>query len=160
MQILQADLHTFPYRICWANLFKDQSIFLYVIILLIPLTFSLDDILTLFRRKLMLVTLGFNWLKYFLNLPVLFHMCPWPVPSLPSHIFLQNAFDCVVPPVAVRRVSKQILSYSQTSTNGQLSTTANFFWRTVHTLTLVSTSLQWPLASNPKVAVVEKFNGH
>ena len=40
-------------------------------------------------------------------------MCPRPVPSLPSNIFLENAFDCVVPPVAVRRVSKQILSYSQ-----------------------------------------------
>ena len=60
---------------------------------------------------------------------MLFHMCPWPVPSFPSHIFLQNAFDCVVPPVAVRRVSTQVLSYSQTSTNGHLSTTA-IFWGT------------------------------
>ena len=33
-----------------------------------------------------------------------------------------------------------------------------FFWRTVHTLTLVSTSLQWPLFSGPKVAVLERFN--
>ena len=33
-----------------------------------------------------------------------------------------------------------------------------FFWPTVHTLTLVSTSLQWLLSSVPKVAVVEMFN--
>ena len=41
--------------------------------------------------------------------------------------------------------------YSQTSTNGH-------FWRTVHTFTLVSTSLQWPPFSVPKVAVLERFN--
>ena len=51
-----------------------------------------------------------------------------------------------------------ILVILWTSTNGHLSTTAILFWRAVHTLTLVSTSLQWPLASNPKVAVVERFN--
>ena len=33
-----------------------------------------------------------------------------------------------------------------------------FFWRTVHTFTLVSTSPQWPLFSDPKVAVVERLN--
>ena len=33
-----------------------------------------------------------------------------------------------------------------------------FFWPTVHTLSLVSTSLQWPLSSVPKVAIVEGFN--
>ena len=33
-----------------------------------------------------------------------------------------------------------------------------FFWRTVHTLTLVSTSLQWPLFSVPRVTVVVRFN--
>ena len=34
-----------------------------------------------------------------------------------------------------------------------------FFWKTVHTFTLVSTFLQWPLSSVPKVnAVVERFN--
>ena len=27
IQILQTDLHTYPYRISWENLFKDQSIF-------------------------------------------------------------------------------------------------------------------------------------
>ena len=33
-----------------------------------------------------------------------------------------------------------------------------FFWRTVHTFTLVSTSLQWPLSSVPNFAVVERLN--
>ena len=37
--------------------------------------------------------------------------------------------------------------YSRTSTNSHLST--------VHTITLVSTSLQWPLFCVPKVAIVE-----
>ena len=41
--------------------------------------------------------------------------------------------------------------------NGHVSITAIFWW-TVHTFTLVSTSLQWPLSSVPKVAVVEGFN--
>ena len=39
IQILQTDLHTFSYRISWENLFKDQSIFSWVIILLILITF-------------------------------------------------------------------------------------------------------------------------
>ena len=30
----------------------------------------------------------------------------------------------------------------------------HFFWRTVNTFTLVSTSLQWPLSSVPKVATI------
>ena len=91
-------------------------------------------------------------------------------------------------------------SYSRTSTNGRLSTTAtlfggqvthwllfkpfykghffggqvihwllfkplyngHFFWRTCLTLTLVKTSLQRPLSSVPKVAVVKRLNciGH
>ena len=49
------------------------------------------------------------------------------------------------------------MSYSRTSTNGHLSTTA-IFWQTVHTFTLVSTSLQWSLSCVTKVAVVERFN--
>ena len=48
--------------------------------------------------------------------------------------------------------------YSQSSTNGHLYTTAIFWGWTVYTFTLVSTSLQWPLTSVPKVAVVERFN--
>ena len=47
IQILQTDLHTFPYRISWENLFKDQSIFPYVMILSILLTFFLDYVLML-----------------------------------------------------------------------------------------------------------------
>ena len=39
MQILQTDLHTFPWRISWENLFQDQSIFSWVIILLILITY-------------------------------------------------------------------------------------------------------------------------
>ena len=42
--------------------------------------------------------------------------------------------------------------------NGQLCIRRPFLWRTVYTFTLVSTSLQWPLASNPEVAVVERIN--
>ena len=56
------------------------------------------------------------------------------------------------------------LVYSRTSNNGHLSTMATslqqpYFWQTFHTFMLVSTSLQWPLSSVPKVAVVvERFN--
>ena len=56
------------------------------------------------------------------------------------------------------------LNYSRSSTNGHLSKTAViiiiiifFFCETVHTFTLVSTSLQWSLSSVRKVAVVERF---
>ena len=72
------------------------------------------------------------------------------------------------------------MKYNRTSTNSHLSTMAtfffggqsihwllfkplhnsHFFWPTVHTFTLVSTSLQWPLSSVLKVAVVERFNGN
>ena len=38
IQILQTDLYTFPLRISKENLIKDQSIFSYVIILLILIT--------------------------------------------------------------------------------------------------------------------------
>ena len=47
MQILHSDLHTFPYRIGYKNLIKDQSIFPLVIILLILTPFSLDNALIL-----------------------------------------------------------------------------------------------------------------
>ena len=42
-----------------------------------------------------------------------------------------------------------------TATNGHFSAMAIFSWRTVHTFTLVSTCLLWPLSSVLKVAVVE-----
>ena len=44
IQILQTDLHTFPLRISWENLIKDQGIFSLVIILLISTTLSLDNV--------------------------------------------------------------------------------------------------------------------
>ena len=43
-QILQTDLHIFPSRSSWENLIKDQSIFSLVIILLILITLSLDNV--------------------------------------------------------------------------------------------------------------------
>ena len=44
VQILQSDLHTFPLRISWENLMKDQGISSLVIILLILLTLSLENV--------------------------------------------------------------------------------------------------------------------
>ena len=41
--------------------------------------------------------------------------------------------------------------------NSHLSN-GHFFWPTVYTVSLVSTSLQWPLSSVPKVVVAERFN--
>ena len=52
VQILQSDLHTFPLRISWENLMKDQGIFSLVIILLILLTLSLENVW---------IMLGENW---------------------------------------------------------------------------------------------------
>ena len=52
IQILQTGLYTFPLRISWENLLKDQSIFSLVIILLILITFSLD---------IVWISLGENW---------------------------------------------------------------------------------------------------
>ena len=51
-QILQSDLHTFPLRISWENLIKDQGIFSLVITLLILITISLDNLW---------ISLGENW---------------------------------------------------------------------------------------------------
>ena len=45
IQILQSDCHTFPYRISWENLFKDQSIFSWVIILFLLINFSFNYVL-------------------------------------------------------------------------------------------------------------------
>ena len=44
VQILQSDLYTFPLRISWENLIKDQGIFSLVIILLTNITLSLANI--------------------------------------------------------------------------------------------------------------------
>ena len=52
IQILQTGLHTFPLRMSWENLTKDQSIFSLVSILLILITFSLANVW---------IPLGENW---------------------------------------------------------------------------------------------------
>ena len=52
MQILQTVLNTFPLRITWGNLVKDQGIFSLVIMVLILTTLSLDNVWIL---------LGENW---------------------------------------------------------------------------------------------------
>ena len=59
IQILQTDLHTFPYRMCKENLIKDQSVFPLVIILLIY-SHNLTSLqcMDIVRRKLILVTFG------------------------------------------------------------------------------------------------------
>ena len=44
IQILQTDLHTFPLGISLENLIKDHGIFSLVIILLILITLSLDNV--------------------------------------------------------------------------------------------------------------------
>ena len=44
MQILQTDLYTFPLRISWENKIKDRGIFSLVIIFLILITLSLDNV--------------------------------------------------------------------------------------------------------------------
>ena len=54
---------------------------------------------------------------------------------------------------AFYHVFSRTFTNSDLSTNGHLSTTATFFWQTVHMLTLVYASLQQPLSSFPKVAV-------
>ena len=52
MQILQTDLHTFPSRISWENLIKDQGSFSLVITLLIHIILSLDNVWILLGQKM------------------------------------------------------------------------------------------------------------
>ena len=71
--------------------------------------------------------------------------------------------QCKHPVSTLKCVMYQYVSlreYSHISINDQLSTTANvfFFWQTVHTFTVGSTSIQKPLSYVPKVVVVERFN--
>ena len=76
------------------------------------------------------------------------------VPYSASHFLLSMAFHNF----CLRGGELYIqLNLHESLHNGHVSITA-IFWRTVHTFTLVSTSLQWPLSSVPKVAVVEGFN--
>ena len=71
---------------------------------------------------------------------------PWPHSKLliSSHYFGLNKFITVKPPLTATSQQQPPLSNS------------HFFWRTVHTSTLVWTSLQRPLSSVPKVE--ERFN--
>ena len=62
LQILQTDLHTFPLRISWENLIKDQGIFSLVIILLISTTLSLDNVWILWGKNLCWSLLGLKTL--------------------------------------------------------------------------------------------------
>ena len=59
MQILQTDLYTFPLRIKWENLIKDNGILSLMIIKLILITLSLDNVWIL---------LGENWFWSLLGL--------------------------------------------------------------------------------------------
>ena len=52
IQILQTDLHTFPYTNSWENLLKDQNILPEAIIIFIVINFSFNYVLIL---------LGENW---------------------------------------------------------------------------------------------------
>ena len=51
-QILQTDLHTFPYRMSYENFIKDQSIFPLVIILLILISYTGYSLLSLKGLKI------------------------------------------------------------------------------------------------------------
>ena len=64
IQILQTDLHTFPWRISWENLVQDQ-IFLFVIILSILIDFALDSLWISLGEKWFLALLGLKGLKLF-----------------------------------------------------------------------------------------------
>ena len=51
IQTFSTDLHTFPYRISWENVFKDQSIFPSVILFfLILINFSFSYVLILLEE--------------------------------------------------------------------------------------------------------------
>ena len=64
---------------------------------------------------------------------------------------LPRAFSCTWMPETGHETERAFI-YRPPLCNGY------FFWQTVHACTLVSTSLQWPLSSVPKVAAVKRFN--
>ena len=63
IQILQTDVHTSPLRISWENLIKDHGIFSLVIILLILITLSLDNVWILLGENCCWSLLGLKKLK-------------------------------------------------------------------------------------------------
>ena len=67
IQILQTDLPTFPLRISYENLIKDQSIFSSVIILLILITSSRDNVWILLGENCCWSLLGLRGLNHTLD---------------------------------------------------------------------------------------------
>ena len=66
IQILQTDLHTFPWRISWENLVKDQIFFsLWSLFLSILIDFALDSLWISLGEKWFLALLGLEGLKLF-----------------------------------------------------------------------------------------------
>ena len=63
IQILQTDLHTFSLRISSENLIKDHCIFPLVIILLILITLTLDNVWILLGENCFWSLLALNGLK-------------------------------------------------------------------------------------------------
>ena len=63
MQILQTDPHAFPLRISWENLIKYPGIFSLMIILLILITLSLDNVWILLGENCYWSLLGLTWVS-------------------------------------------------------------------------------------------------
>ena len=59
-----------------------------------------------------------------INLPVFLHMGPWPIPQSPSHIFLKDAWDCIIPPVQ-RCFTTVIENFATSSISLKTSKTVN-----------------------------------
>ena len=80
--------------------------------------------------------------------PAKFDFFSWPIrsPALMTTLVFQILSTTVEPSLMATSPQPPPLYNSQ------------FFWLTVHTLTLVSTSLRWLLCSVPKVAIGERFN--
>ena len=78
IQILQTDLYTFPFRISWENLIKDQGILSLVIILLTLITFSLANLW---------ISLGENWCWSLLGLKGIINLFQYVWESLRNYFF-------------------------------------------------------------------------
>ena len=78
IQILQTGLYTFPFRISWENLIKDQGILFLVIILLTLITFSLANLW---------ISLGENWCWSLLGLKGIINLFQYVWESLRNYFF-------------------------------------------------------------------------
>ena len=78
IQILQTSLYTFPFRISWENLIKDQGILFLVIILLTLITFSLANLW---------ISLGENWCWSLLGLKGIINLFQYVWESLRNYFF-------------------------------------------------------------------------